>query len=215
MRRKTGWRRKTAIATSMAVVFGGAVIASIGVGHADERCGGLDSALRSNLNFIADQRAHPDALSAARIANRQDVVRLIQRQRHDASCTAKIKLGTALAAAAPATPAAAAPATTAPPSSAPASAVAPAATNTAAPADQVCVGSTVTRDGSAGTPSATSGNFPVGTLLKVTNLDNNLSITVPVVGPSGSCVLLNDTAFNQIHEPAKNLIRRALIERVG
>ncbi|MGW1895540.1 hypothetical protein ACWCP6_35650 [Streptomyces sp. NPDC002004] len=79
----------------------------------------------------------------------------------------------------------------------------------------VCPGSTVTLSGEGGAPGATSGQFPVGTLLKVTNLDNNKSITVPVTGPSGSCALLNNTAFEQVHEPGKNLIRRARIERVG
>ncbi|WP_234330679.1 hypothetical protein [Streptomyces sp. NRRL B-1322] len=34
-------------------------------------------------------------------------------------------------------------------------------------------------------------------------------------GPSGSCVLLNNAAFDKVREPGKNLIRRARIERVG
>jgi predicted O-linked N-acetylglucosamine transferase (SPINDLY family) len=64
-------------------------------------------------------------------------------------------------------------------------------------------------------PAASSGTFPIGTTLKVTNLDNNKSITVKVASPSGSCVLLNDAAFEQVREAGKFLIRRAVIERVG
>jgi hypothetical protein len=79
----------------------------------------------------------------------------------------------------------------------------------------VCQGSTVTLDGQAGAPAASSGTFPIGTTLKVTNLDNDKSITVKVTSPSGSCALLNNAAFNEIHEAGKNLIRRAVIERVG
>jgi hypothetical protein len=108
----------------------------------------------------------------------------------------------------------------APPAAPPA---APAATTKPAqkpPADNqasgvVCKGSTVTLDGQAGAPAASSGTFPIGTTLKVTNLDNNKSITVKVSSPSGSCVLLNNAAFNEVHEAGKNLIRRAVIERVG
>ena len=92
----------------------------------------------------------------------------------------------------------------------------------AAPADPgtgggevVCKGSTVTLSGEAGAPFASSGTFPVGTTLKVTNRDNGKSITVKVRTTSGSCVLLNDAAFEQVREPGKFLIRRAVIERVG
>ncbi|MFF4420963.1 hypothetical protein ACFY04_09265 [Streptomyces sp. NPDC001549] len=86
--------------------------------------------------------------------------------------------------------------------------------NAAVP-DVVCQGSTVTLSGEGGAPAASSGTFPVGTKLKVTNLDNGQSTTVAVSGPSGSCVLLNNAAFEKVREPGKNLIRRARIERVG
>ncbi|MFD7079355.1 hypothetical protein ACFWAK_04520, partial [Streptomyces sp. NPDC059918] len=79
----------------------------------------------------------------------------------------------------------------------------------------VCQGSTVTLSGEGGAPAASSGTFPVGAKLKVTNLDNGQSTTVAVNGPSGSCVLLNNAAFDKVREPGKNLIRRARIERVG
>ncbi|MBM0279987.1 hypothetical protein JM949_34895, partial [Micromonospora sp. STR1s_6] len=61
-------------------------------------------------------------------------------------------------------------------------------------------------------PGATSGQFPVGTRLRVTNLDNNRATTVTVTGPSGSCVLLNSAAMEQIREPGKNLVRRNTVE---
>ncbi|SCE79079.1 hypothetical protein GA0070607_1622 [Micromonospora coriariae] len=61
-------------------------------------------------------------------------------------------------------------------------------------------------------PAATSGQFPVGTRLRVTNLDNNKATTVTVTGPSGSCVLLNTAAMDQIREPGKNVVRRNTVE---
>ncbi|MER6386914.1 hypothetical protein ABT236_00370 [Streptomyces sp. NPDC001523] len=94
-------------------------------------------------------------------------------------------------------------------------AVATMATGNAAAPDVVCKGSTVTLSGEAGAPAASSGTFPVGTKLKVTNLDNGQATTVTVNGPSGSCALLNNAAFEKVREPGKNLIRRARIERVG
>jgi hypothetical protein len=87
--------------------------------------------------------------------------------------------------------------------------------NNAAKGQVVCKGSTVTLSGEGGAPAASSNAFPIGTTLKVTNLDNNKSITVKVTEPSGSCALLNNAAFNQIHEPGKFLIRHATIQRVG
>jgi hypothetical protein len=56
-----------------------------------ESCAGLDTALRNNLNFIAQQQAAPDAQSAARIENRQAVVDLIQQRRKAAACTADVQ----------------------------------------------------------------------------------------------------------------------------
>ncbi|MFK0013181.1 hypothetical protein [Streptomyces sp. NPDC091027] len=93
--------------------------------------------------------------------------------------------------------------------------VATMATGNAAAPDVVCQGSTVTLSGEAGPPAASSGTFPVGTKLKVTNLDNGQATTVTVNGPSGSCVLLNNAAFEKVREPGKNLIRRARVERVA
>ncbi|MGW0337180.1 hypothetical protein ACWD0J_36060, partial [Streptomyces sp. NPDC003011] len=80
---------------------------------------------------------------------------------------------------------------------------------------QVCNGSTVTLSGEAGAPAASSNQFPAGTRLKVTNLDNDKSTTVEVTSVSGSCALLNNAAFEQVREPGKFLIRRAVIEKVG
>lgn len=171
-------------------------------------CTGLATALGNNEQFIAGQRADPDAQSAARIANREAVIAEIRRQQAASGCG-----GGASAVVNPATSAAA---------SAPASAPAP---GTAAPAppggggqttgEVVCAGSTVTLSGEGGAPAASSNQFPVGTQLKVTNLDNNKSTTVQVTSPSGSCALLNNAAFEQVREPGKFLIRRARIERVG
>jgi hypothetical protein len=85
----------------------------------------------------------------------------------------------------------------------------------AAKGSVVCPGSTVTLSGEGGAPAAASGQFPIGTTLKVTNLDNNKSTTVKVASVSGSCALLNNAAFEQVREAGKFLIRRAVIEKVG
>ncbi|MEU0794473.1 hypothetical protein ABZ342_30815 [Amycolatopsis sp. NPDC005961] len=181
-----------------------------------ENCGGLDTALQNNLNFIAGQQAAPDAQSAARIANRQAVVDLIQQRRQVAGCTANVAANNGQAAQAPAqqAPAAQAPAQQAPAQQNQNQAGANTG-NQGATGDVVCAGSTVTLSGEGGAPAASSNQFPAGTKLKVTNLDNSKSTTVEVTSVSGSCTLLNNAAFEQVREPGKFLIRRARIERVG
>ncbi|MBE8475843.1 RlpA-like double-psi beta-barrel domain-containing protein [Streptomyces justiciae] len=166
-------------------------------------CQGLATALGNNQKFIDGQRAAPDAQSAARIANREAVIEQIKVQQKASGCAVG-ESAQGSQAAQPATPAA--------PSAAPsAAASAPAA----ASGQQVCNGSTVTLSGEGGAPAASSNQFPAGTKLKVTNLDNNKSTTVEVTSVSGSCVLLNNAAFEQVREPGKFLIRRAVIEKVG
>ncbi|MEU7783607.1 hypothetical protein [Amycolatopsis sp. NPDC049159] len=181
-----------------------------------ENCAGLDTALQNNLNFIAGQQANPDAQSTARIANRQAVVDLIQQRRQVAECTANVVAGNGQGAQAPAAQA--------PAQQAPAQQGEPQQQNqppvqsgvdTGAVGDVVCAGSTVTLSGEGGSPAASSNQFPAGTRLKVTNLDNSKSTTVEVTSVSGSCTLLNNAAFEQVREPGKFLIRRARIERVG
>ncbi|SEC31250.1 hypothetical protein SAMN04489727_3310 [Amycolatopsis tolypomycina] len=176
-----------------------------------ENCGGLDTALQNNLNFIAGQQANPDAQSAARIANRQAVVDLIQQRRQVAGCTANVAANNGQAAAAPGNS-----------GNAPGKAQAPGqqkkqeqAAAGGAVGEVVCPGSTVTLSGEGGAPAASSNQFPAGTKLKVTNLDNSKSTTVEVTSVSGSCTLLNNAAFEEVREPGKFLIRRARIERVG
>ncbi|MET9001996.1 hypothetical protein [Amycolatopsis sp. Hca4] len=177
-----------------------------------ENCGGLDTALQNNLNFIAGQQANPDAQSAARIANRQAVVDLIQQRRQVAGCTANVAPNNGQAAAAPGNS-----------GNAPGKAQAPGQQKKqeqqpaagGAVGQVVCPGSTVTLSGEGGAPAASSNQFPAGTKLKVTNLDNSKSTTVEVTSVSGSCTLLNNAAFEQVREPGKFLIRRARIERVG
>jgi hypothetical protein len=203
--RMSGRARKLLIGVAAATLAGGAFAVSTGMSSAGENCAGLDGALRNNLDFIAAQRANPDALSDARIANRQAVVDLINQRRATAGCTGNVQAAPTKAAPTKAAPTKAAP-TKAAPTKAPA--------NTGN-GEVVCKGSTVTLSGEAGVPAASSGTFPIGTTLKVTNLDNNESITVKVATPSGSCILLNDAAFEQVREAGKFLIRRAVIERVG
>jgi hypothetical protein len=198
--RISGRTRKLLIGGVAVAIAGGAFAISTGISSAGENCLGLDQALRQNLQFIAGQRADPDALSQARIANRQAVVDLINQRRAAAGCAADVA-GEVGAAAPPAS------SKPAPPTEKP--------TAGTGAGQVVCKGSTVTLSGEAGAPAAASGTFPIGTVLKVTNLDNNKSITVKVATPSGSCVLLNNAAFEQVREPGKFLVRRAVIERVG
>lgn len=172
--------------------------------EAAESCQGLDTALGNNLNFIAGQKSAPDQLSEARIANRQAVVDLIQQRRKVAGCADAV----------------AAPIPLPRPEKQPIAVpdqpvVEPEPIDEPIAAQAVCQGSTVTLSGEAGAPAASSNQFPAGTRLKVTNVDNDKSTTVTVTGPSGSCALLNDAAFEQVREPGKFLIRRARIERVG
>jgi len=208
--------RKVVIGVTAAAIVGGAWAISTGVSGAAENnaaaCAGFDQAIQNNLNFIADQQAHPTGVSAANIQNRQQVIANINVTRKAAGCTEAAPTGPSNGGAAAASPAQQQ--TTQPPAQPPAQAGNAGNAGTGA-GEVVCKGSTVTLSGEAGAPAASSGTFPVGTTLKVTNTDNNKSITVKVTGPSGSCALLNDAAFNQIHEAGKFLIRHAIIERVG
>ncbi|PZG01439.1 hypothetical protein [Micromonospora deserti] len=76
---------------AVAVTAAAAFAVATGTGQAAENCQGLNTALRNNLTFIAEQQQNPDANSAARIANRQAVVDLLQQRRAAAGCTADIE----------------------------------------------------------------------------------------------------------------------------
>ncbi|MFI1762911.1 hypothetical protein ACH41H_12785 [Streptomyces sp. NPDC020800] len=244
-RRTFSTKKKLALLVSAAAVAGGGAFALASTSNAaspqnartlsagnSNVCQGLATAHGNNDKFIADQKAHPDAQSAARIANREAVLKQIEVQQKAAGCTVGESAQDSQAAqngngqqgngqqagqqgkgqqagqqgngqqgngqqgaqngAAGANGGGA-----------------------AASGQQVCKGSTVTLSGEAGAPAASSGTFPAGTTLKVTNLDNNKSTTVKVTSPSGSCVLLNNAAFEQVREPGKFLIRHAVIEKVG
>ncbi|MEU5475613.1 RlpA-like double-psi beta-barrel domain-containing protein [Streptomyces lydicus] len=207
-KRRVTRRQKIVVGISAAALVGGIAIVTTGTSQASVACDGLATALSNNQKFIADQQAHPDAQSAARIANRQAVIKEIQVKQQAAGCTGG---GGGEAAGAP-------PAAEQPPGSAEPSAAGDPSASAAPPAadgDVVCPGSTVTLSGEGGAPAASSNQFPTGTKLKVTNLDNNKSTTVSVTSASGSCVLLNNAAFEQVRETGKFLIRRARIERVG
>ncbi|MET7547293.1 MULTISPECIES: RlpA-like double-psi beta-barrel domain-containing protein [unclassified Streptomyces] len=207
-------KKKLALLVGAAALAGGTAAVLAGTSQAAQSppadrassvvCTGLATALGNNEQFIAGQRADPDAQSAARIANREAVIAEIRRQQAASGCG-----GEASAVVDPATSAAAST-----PASAPA-APAPPGGGGQTTGEVVCAGSTVTLSGEGGAPAASSNQFPVGTQLKVTNLDNNKSTTVQVTSPSGSCALLNNAAFEQVREPGKFLIRRARIERVG
>ncbi|WP_432144616.1 hypothetical protein [Streptomyces sp. bgisy084] len=224
-KKKAGRRQKIIVGVSAAALVGGIAIVTTGTSQASAACDGLATALSNNQKFIADQKANPDAQSAARIANREAVIKQIQLQQREAGCSGD---GGADAGAPPAAdqpPADGAGSASQEPSGSaqpPASADPPASDDASASAappdgkgDVVCPGSTVTLSGEGGAPAASSGEFPTGTKLKVTNLDNNKSTTVSVTSASGSCVLLNNAAFEQVREDGKFLIRRARIERVG
>jgi hypothetical protein len=230
-RRRLGTKKKIALLVSAAAVAGGGAFAMASTSNAAQSpgpktlssaadsnvCLGLATALGNNQKFIDGQKASPDAQSAARIANREAVIDQIKVQQKASGCT----VGESAQGSQSTQPAqngagdqAGGAQQTAQPSQT-ASAPAGNAGGGAASGQQVCNGSTVTLSGEAGAPAASSNQFPVGTTLKVTNLDNNKSTTVKVTSVSGSCALLNNAAFEQVREPGKFLIRRALIEKVG
>ncbi|MEV6840072.1 hypothetical protein AB0N17_37210 [Streptomyces sp. NPDC051133] len=243
-RRTLGTKKKVALLVTAAAVAGGGAFALATTSNAAQPahdaktlsagnstvCQGLATAHGNNDKFIADQKAHPDAQSAARIANREAVIKQIEVQQKAAGCTVGESAQDSQAAQGGGNggqqaggnggqQAGGAQAGAAPSQSAAGNAGGAAAGDNSGAAagsgQQVCKGSTVTLSGEAGAPAASSNQFPAGTTLKVTNLDNNKSTTVKVTSVSGSCVLLNNAAFEQVREPGKFLIRRAVIEKVG
>ncbi|MET9193348.1 hypothetical protein ABZX60_08640 [Streptomyces olivaceus] len=213
-RRTLGTKKKLALLAGAAAVAGGGAFVAANASNAAQTapgaqtraagdstvCLGLATALGNNLRFIDGQRADPDAQSEARIANREAVVAEIERKQEASGCTAGESAPAPGSAASPQSPPASQPAQTSQPAQA---------------GEQVCTGSTVTLSGEGGAPAASSNQFPLGTTLRVTNLDNDKSTTVTVDSVSGSCALLNDAAFEEVREDGKFLIRRALIEKVG
>ncbi|MBJ6632133.1 hypothetical protein [Streptomyces sp. I5] len=225
-RRSLGPKKKLALLLSAATVAGGGAFVMATTSNASPPaattksaadstvCQGLATALGNNERFIAGQRANPDAQSEARIANREAVIAQIKVQQEASGCT----VGESAQGSQPAQPAPSQPAAGGQEGQAGQDGQAGQegqAGGGAAAGEQVCNGSTVTLSGEAGAPAASSNQFPAGTRLKVTNLDNNKSTTVEVTSVSGSCVLLNNAAFEQVREPGKFLIRRAVIEKVG
>jgi hypothetical protein len=221
----SGRNRKILIAAVAAAVVGGGLAVGTGLSSASTFCDGLDEQIRSTQQYMAEQRANPNAQTEAILVNRQQVIDLINVQKAQGGCD-----GAPAPVAQPTTQNPAAPPQQNQPE-APAEEESPAGGNGGnagnnggnnagnngggATGEVVCAGSTVTLSGEGGAPAASSGTFPIGTRLKVTNLDNNKSINVTVATTSGSCILLNDAAFEEVREPGKFLIRRAVIERVG
>ncbi|MEV7452627.1 hypothetical protein [Streptomyces nigra] len=238
-RRTVSTKKKIALLVSAATVAGGGAFVMASTSNASQApsatvksaadstvCQGLATALGNNQRFIDGQRANPDAESEARIANREAVIKQIKVQQEASGCA----VGESAQGSQAAQPSA--PAGGAAGNGGEAAGNAGAGQNAgnagngqnagngnagggAAAGQQVCNGSTVTLSGEGGAPAASSNQFPAGTKLKVTNLDNNKSTTVEVTSVSGSCVLLNNAAFEQVREPGKFLIRRAVIEKVG
>lgn len=220
-RRTLSTKKKIALLVSAVTVAGGGAFAlaatsnaaSVQNAQSSTVCAGLATALGNNQKFIEGQRAAPDAQSEARIANREAVIAQIKVQQEASNCAVGESAQDSQTA--PQQPAQSAPAQAAPAPSAPAQSAPANNAGGAATGQQVCNGSTVTLSGEGGAPAASSNQFPAGTKLKVTNLDNNKSTTVEVTSVSGSCVLLNNAAFEQVREPGKFLIRKARIEKVG
>ncbi|MEU8690715.1 hypothetical protein [Streptomyces sp. NPDC048665] len=242
-RRTLGPKKTIALLVGAAAVAGGGAFALATTSNAAQPaqnaktlsagnstvCQGLATALGNNERFIAGQQAAPDAQSAARIANRQAVIAQIKVQQKAAGCTVGESAQGSQSAQQGAgqqgagqqgagQQGAGQQSGGAQPSAQPSQSAAGSAGSAggaAASGQQVCNGSTVTLSGEGGAPAASSDRFPAGTTLKVTNLDNNKSTTVKVTSVSGSCVLLNNAAFEQVRESGKFLIRHALIEKVG
>ncbi|MEU3344519.1 hypothetical protein ABZ723_05875 [Streptomyces sp. NPDC006700] len=242
-RRTVSTKKKVALLVTAVAVAGGGAFALAATSNAAQpdaprtlsiadstTCLGFATALGNNQKFIEDQRANPDALSEARIANRQEVIEQIKRQQAASGCTVgesaqgsqagqqEAQNGQAAGQQAGQQNGQGAGQQAGQENGQQAGQQDGGAGNgggVAASGQQVCQGSTVTLSGEGGAPAASSNQFPAGTTLKVTNLDNNKAITVKVTSVSGSCVLLNDAAFEEVREPGKFLIRRAVIEKVG
>ncbi|WP_433792728.1 hypothetical protein [Actinoplanes sp. CA-252034] len=207
---QTGNKRKIVIGVAVAALVGGGIAVGTGLSNASSVCDGMDQAIRNNQQFIATQRANPNSQTEAIVANRQAVIDLINVQKKQAGCGGAVAAPPAQATTPPAQQATKPPAQATKPPAKP-----PAGNGNAGAGEVVCPGSTVTLSGEGGAAAASSGTFPIGTTLRVRNLDNNKSITVKVASTSGSCILLNNAAFEEVREPGKFLIRRAVIERVG
>ncbi|GHB06986.1 hypothetical protein GCM10010330_71380 [Streptomyces tendae] len=224
-RRTLGTKKKIALLVGAATVAGGGAFVMANASNAaqttqDARtkaaqdsgvCQGLATALGNNQRFIEGQRANPDAQSQARIENREAVVAEIERKQAASGCAVGESAQDSQ--------------TPQPPQAGQEAGqdtgdrtgdqAGDQAGGAGQAGEQVCAGSTVTLSGEGGAPAASSNQFPVGTKLRVTNLDNDKSTTVEVNSVSGSCALLNNAAFEQVREEGKFLIRRALIEKVG
>ncbi|WND37945.1 hypothetical protein RI578_28290 [Streptomyces sp. BB1-1-1] len=229
-RRTLGTKKKIALLVSAAAVAGGGAFVAANASNASQTtqnaqtkaaqdssvCQGLATALGNNQRFIDGQRADPDAQSEARIANREAVIAEIGRKQAASGCAVGESAQDSQAPQPPQDGQEAGQDAGQEETGQDAGQQAGDQAGGAAQAgEQVCDGSTVTVSGEGGAPAASSNEFPVGTKLKVTNLDNDKSTTVEVDSVSGSCVLLNNAAFEQVREQGKFLIRRALIEKVG
>ncbi|CAL9430735.1 hypothetical protein [Streptomyces sp. enrichment culture] len=229
-RRTLGTKKKIALLVGAATVAGGGAFVMANASNAAQTtqgartkaaqdsgvCQGLATALGNNQRFIEGQRANPDAQSQARIENREAVIAEIERKQAASGCA----VGESAQDSQAAQPPQADDAAQQPPQDGGAEQTggtgeAGQAGQAGQAGEQVCAGSTVTLSGEGGPPAASSNQFPVGTVLRVTNLDNDKSTTVEVNSVSGSCALLNNAAFEQVREEGKFLIRRALIEKVG
>ncbi|WP_156093706.1 hypothetical protein [Lentzea aerocolonigenes] len=78
----------------------------------------------------------------------------------------------------------------------------------------MCDGATVGLSAVGGAAGAFSSQLPVGTSVRVTNLDNGRQTTVRIIGVGSGCVVLNSAAFELVGESGKNVIKRAQIEKV-
>ncbi|MGV9283313.1 hypothetical protein [Streptomyces sp. NPDC003730] len=230
-RRTLGTKKKIALLVGAATVAGGGAFVMANASNAAQTtqearttaardsgvCQGLATALGNNQRFIEGQRAEPDALSQARIENREAVVAEIERKQAASGCA----VGESAQDSQAAPPAQSGSASAQPPQAGQDAGQETGeqsgdqAGGAGQAGEQVCAGSTVTLSGEGGAPAASSNQFPVGTELRVTNLDNGRSTTVEVTSVSGSCALLNNAAFEQVREEGKFLIRRALIEKIG
>ncbi|MFJ3043393.1 MULTISPECIES: RlpA-like double-psi beta-barrel domain-containing protein [Streptomyces] len=228
-RRTLGTKKKIALLVGAAAVAGGGAFVMATASNAaqttqDARtkaaqdsgvCQGLATALGNNQRFIEGQRANPDAQSQARIENREAVVAEIERKQAASGCAVGESAQDSQTPQPPQAGQEAGQDTGDRTGDQAGDQAGDPAGGAGQAGEQVCAGSTVTLSGEGGAPAASSNQFPVGTKLRVTNLDNDKSTTVEVNSVSGSCALLNNAAFEQVREEGKFLIRRALIEKVG
>ncbi|WP_154697454.1 hypothetical protein [Lentzea guizhouensis] len=78
----------------------------------------------------------------------------------------------------------------------------------------VCDGAVVQLSDVGGRAAGFSSQLPIGTVVRVTNLDSGRAVTVEVVATGNGCLGLNRAAFGKVAESGMSVVKRVRIEEV-